>query len=384
MKPASIAIAGAKHISIPNLPRHSQNIFFKSLYWPLDRIWSPFQNLATWRFPISQECDLLHAFNAIPVTNKPFLVTISVPPFVYKSKRTRGAEALFFRFLRSQLTAGNCKKIIFQSDYAKQRYLNAIQNEKHRKIVLEKETIVHPNFIQRTSEPKALQNKDRVNLIFVGGHFARKGGVVAVRVAKKALEKNLPISVRIISDLKLGAGVPTDFPNKEQYRPDLELLDLPNVEFYGRLPNDRVLEMMANSDFQIMPSLHDEYGYSIAEGFSTATPAIATNICALPELVRDNQNGYIISLGKKENRLWSGWGNWKRLGSDRHWELVDRAYNYLAEEIFTRLQLFLERSDRQEHYEMLSQGALHRFQIAHESRKMSEILDRMYGEALEN
>ncbi len=72
--------------------------------------------------------------------------------------------------------------------------------------------VIHPNFAIRVDQPKLYQIS-KISIVFVGQHIARKGGVVALRLAQKAEKLGLPITVHIISGLEHGSGVPTDFPD---------------------------------------------------------------------------------------------------------------------------------------------------------------------------
>lgn len=90
-------------------------------------------------------------------------------------------------------------------------------------------------------------------------------------------------------------------------------MDLDNVNYYKSLPNQQVIDLLSKSHFQFMPTLQDSYGFSIAEGFSVATPAITTNICALPELITPGENGYLLEVPLNESREWKNWLHGEKL-----------------------------------------------------------------------
>ncbi|MFM7405912.1 MAG: hypothetical protein ACKO3K_04395 [Cuspidothrix sp.] len=66
---------------------------------------------------------------------------------------------------------------------------------------------------------------------------------------------------------------------------------------------------------------------------------------------------------------------------DEHWEILDKTYENLADQIITRLGEFQDRSDRKEHYEQLSYGAFEQGKI-HDSQRISELIDKIYSEAI--
>jgi glycosyltransferase involved in cell wall biosynthesis len=385
---AKVIIAGQKHLSIPNLPRNSRHTLicpkaFPAGRYPIDKVWphlAPLASFLAWQ-PVWQRYQAIHSFNKILYTNKPWFLTLEDHRVLYIEPHNK-SEAAIYEFLNNRLALDNCRKIIAISDYAKLRFINRMEGWKIEEKVSKKVDVIHPNFPVRVNQAKLYQEQQNLQLIFIGNHIARKGGIVALRLAKKAEKLGLPITIHIISELAHGFGVPTDFPDRSKYVDDLKLLNLNNVVFHKNLPNEKVLELLSQSHFQLMATLHDSYGYSIIEGFSVATPAITTNVCALTELVRHGENGYILELPINEIRHWSNWLHGEKTKSDEYWEIVNSAYDYLVEQAFQQITQFLDRSDKQEHYEFLSAGALAQVQIVHNSEKQNEFFDNLYAAAV--
>jgi glycosyltransferase involved in cell wall biosynthesis len=44
----------------------------------------------------------------------------------------------------------------------------------------------------------------------------------------------------------------------------------------------------------VLPTFHDTFGYVALEALAGGTPVIATDTCALPEVVEHGRNGYLI------------------------------------------------------------------------------------------
>ncbi|WP_242038070.1 glycosyltransferase family 4 protein [Tolypothrix sp. FACHB-123] len=332
-----------------------------------------------WQY-FHENYQLVHAFNSIQYTNKPWFITFEDHRFLYRNPKNK-AEAIIYKFLNERLTLQNCQKLIAISDYAKMRFFNRIQDWSSFNQIKDKVVVIPPNFSVRVDRPKTYKPNDKIQLVFVGNHFARKGGIVALRLAKKAEILGLPINIHIISGLKHGAGVPTDYPDISKYADDLKLLDLSNVSLFKNIANEQVLHLLSQSHFQILATLHDTYGYSIIEGFSVATPAITTNICALPEFVHHGENGYHLELPVNEIRHWGNWMHGEKTKTDEYWEIVNSTYDYLAEEALKKILQFLDKSDKQEHYEYLSTGALTQMKNFHDAEKHNELFDNLYAAA---
>ncbi|MCY7272362.1 MAG: glycosyltransferase family 4 protein [Phormidesmis sp. CAN_BIN44] len=367
---ATILLAGNAHLSYPNLPRQSRHNFLrpKAFPWgryPLRKIVPRSGDLATWQ-PTVKLHQVIHCFNQIPLTQKPWVVT-------FEQAMPYDQESWLTPFLTQRLLADNCVKLIAISDYAKLKFLQGTHHDR----LAHKLEVVHPNFSIRAAHPKTYQTGTSLSLVFVGNQFARKGGIVALRLAKKANELNLPIVVHVISQLALNGS--TDHLNTSNYEKDLELLELPNVIFHKQISNSSVIELLAKSHFQLMPTLHDTYGYSIVEGFSVATPAITTNVCALPELVRSGENGYLLNLDLDDSKQWKNWLYGSLRQSPEYWSILNTTFNDLSNQALEFLLNFLDNSDQENFYEQLSAGCLTQMKTLHNPEKATVWFDDLYA-----
>ena len=379
-----VVITGTQHISTPNLPRNSRHTFIKTKNfptgrYPIEKLWKPFSSFIPWQ-PIWDGYEVIHSFNRIIYTNKPWFLTLEDHLSLYSNSRNQ-LESTVYPILNNRLVLDNCKKIIAMSSFAKFRITKKIENWNIAEKLKQKLTVIHPNFPVRVNHAKVYDEKQPLQFVFIGHHLARKGGIVALRVAKRAKALGLNIKINIISGLGIGAGRPTDFPDRNKYAEDLKLLDLDNVNYYKSLPNQQVIDLLSKSHFQFMPTLQDSYGFSIAEGFSVATPAITTNICALPELITPGENGFLLEVPLNESREWKNWLHGEKLQTEEYWEVLNGTYDYLAEAALEQIIKFLDRSDKREHYEYLSAGALAQAQNVNNAEKQNELFDLLYTAA---
>lgn len=84
----------------------------------------------------------------------------------------------------------------------------------------------------------------------------------------------------------------------ERLRKRLDLMD--RVEMPGFIPNDRLALLMAESDVLVVPSVihangdRDGIPNVIMEACSLALPVIATDVCGISEVIRNNETGYLV------------------------------------------------------------------------------------------
>lgn len=369
----------------PHQSRH-QLIYSKELGHPWNKGFKFIPGIETFviQMPRQQDYQMIHSFCKIPYTQKPWVVTFEqLLPRPYG-----GSSNIFFRLARERLALDNCKRIIAMSNYAKNKFIELNKDWNLLDKTLEKLCIIPPNLPLSNSEAKTYTSGEPLQLIFVGSHFARKGGIVALRVAEKLQRRGIPNVVHLVSKLIYGAKVYTDHTDSKRYEKDLKLLKLPNVVLYDQMSNREVLNLLSRSHFQIMPTLDDTYGFSIIEGFSVATPAITTNVCALPEIVDHGQNGYLLELPLNETKNWSyrdfyfeskDKASQSRRSSDEYWEILDNTYEVLSEKA---VEFITKIIDQPEKYQKLSQGAISQARNVHDSQKANELLDNLYSEII--
>lgn len=331
----------------------------------IERAWPPLAALS-WPHSSRAPYDLIHGLNAIPITTKPFITTFeSILPRALGPGGTSVAL-----HLRDRLTRPNCRSLVAMSQYARGKFIKANQEWSGLDVALPKVSVIYPHFVERN--PTCRTYDPPLRLIFVGNDFARKGGVVALRVMARM---KFPVHLDIVSGMRYAGDVYTDHPDRARYAEDLKGLDRSNVTVHGRLPNAEVLGLMARAHVQLLPTLDDTFGYSVVEGFSVATPAIVSNVCAMPELVPP-EAGAIVEVPIDQ------WGNWRDLGKrgERdYWDRLDAAYDSLADQIVRQLTTLAEEPER---ISAWSEGALARFRRLHESRAVSARLDDLYDAAL--
>jgi glycosyltransferase involved in cell wall biosynthesis len=66
------------------------------------------------------------------------------------------------------------------------------------------------------------------------------------------------------------------------------------VIFHGFLDRRNLSELYQNSDIFILPSLSEGYGIALAEALTFGLPVVASNVAAIPEMVKDGVNALLV------------------------------------------------------------------------------------------
>ena len=69
------------------------------------------------------------------------------------------------------------------------------------------------------------------------------------------------------------------------------------VRFLGPLPRERVLELFHAADASVLSSTWENFPHALVEALAVGTPAIATAVGGVGEIVRDGENGLLVPPG---------------------------------------------------------------------------------------
>lgn len=116
-----------------------------------------------------------------------------------------------------------------------------------------------------------------LRLLFIGGDFDRKGGRLLLRWAEE--NKHLPFALDIVTEQTITPP--------------------PHVRVHSGLkPNDpRLVELLANADVFVLPTHADMSPWVVSEAKASGKPVLTTTVGALPEMVRDGKDGWLIPPG---------------------------------------------------------------------------------------
>ena len=72
------------------------------------------------------------------------------------------------------------------------------------------------------------------------------------------------------------------------------------VRFLGSLPRDDVLALFRRADAVLLSSAWENFPHTLVEALAVGTPAIATAVGGVPEIVTDGENGLLVPPGDAE------------------------------------------------------------------------------------
>jgi glycosyltransferase involved in cell wall biosynthesis len=284
-----------------NGPRHSQHIIERRSFMPFDRISKSIEATTVFNPLPPRRFDLIHAFNRIPLAITPFVIGFeSHLPRAYGLERTT-----YFRRLSNMLSGGRCRAIVAISEHARKIFRETHDGRPGARDMFDKLCIRYPNVDVPDGEDLLKDDLlERVRVTFIGSHFGRKGGCVAVELARNAIAAKFPLDVVIVSSLQVGGSIWTDPASPKFFEKYFSLLELPNVRHYASLDNPTVIDLLRQSHFGLLATFGDTFGFTAIEALANSTPVIATNQCALPEFIVHRKNGILLDLPTNSHGEW--------------------------------------------------------------------------------
>lgn len=129
-----------------------------------------------------------------------------------------------------------------------------------------------------------------LRLVCTGRMVAAKGH----RILFKAIAQCLP--VLNAADVELSCDLIGDGPersNLEQYADRLGISKV--VQFLGARSHDQTLSLVALADIFVLASFAEGLPVALMEAMALGIPCVSTTIAAIPELIKNGENGLLVS-----------------------------------------------------------------------------------------
>lgn len=369
-----IKVLGTKNLDdfFYNSPQASRHRVERRRYVPLGRLYKPLDGgkvMNPW--PLGG-ADLVHAWKRVPIGPTPFVIG-----FDWHLPISWEHDPQAFALMMDTLLSPKCRRIVATSKAAAAATLHRHENhpryeEFRAKTVVRLPGVEIPD-TQDWFDPA--QKLDELRLVFVGDHFARKGGCTAVKLAEKALAAGVPLHITIVSSQI--CGVWTDPTRAGFFDPYLKLCSLPNVTLIKSLPKAEMLDLVRRSHLTLMPSLGDVLEYTVMEGMARYTPAIVTATSSFPEYI-DADSGVLLPV---ETNCQGEWKHNGAPGRDKpeFEELFTNTVDKLAEQALVVCTDLLANPAR---LGELRKGARRMAEARFDAKDVSRFWDDLYEEAL--
>ena len=270
---------------------------------------------------------LVHTFNELPVGARPFVVSFENELPRYLGDVSGWQIDIGERLLQS----ARCRQILALSEVAakglrehlQQRGLGEVANKVS---VFRGSVMANPAALGATC--RAARPAERLRILFVGRSTFRKGLIPMLDALDDCRLRGADVAATVVCDFRASSSkFEARFVNKAT---TLERMSrMPGVTHHHRLSNAEIHKLMRTHDVLVFPTLDESLGWVAVEAGLAGMPIITTDIYALPELVLDQQTGFLLPLSKNATSRWVGM-----------W-LEGKALEHAVEEVYLSLRAHL-------------------------------------------
>lgn len=343
-------------------------VFVKRPLTPLRRF---FDCADAFGFYPEPDYDALHTINAVPLLGRaPYIITFEdYLPRVPEDRYIGWLE----RYLQKRLLSDRCRALVAISHFGLRQFRWQNRNNPDREKLEAKMHLIYPAMRLRRETPK--QKSATLRLLFVAHHFMLKGGPALIRAHERLRRAGVPVETTIVTSLRFDEHDYFGPPSRPlMERETAKLRSTEGVTHHHLLPNAEVLRLMDASDFFIFPTFQDTFGFAPVEALAHATPVLATNTCAQPEIVEDGVCGYLLPFENEEHV-----GKWKWLYRQKepgYVEAYEQQIERIADAIYDRLHAIYDAHPSD--YEALSAGAIQQMRTRFDLDSARERLESLY------
>ena len=219
-------------------------------------------------------------FLALDLMQKiPTVVSLDMTSYQAAQERTdpKFMWTYFPNFWMGKKVFQTAKRIVTRSQWGRQSVINDYNIEP------DKVKVVYPGVDVNKLTPPDLATKERskpFKILFIGNDFERKGGYDVLEVFLASFAETAELHL---------------MTNAEIESPHQNVVIHKGISPYSR----EWLELYRQAHVFVMPTIFEGFGWVFIEAMSAGLPVIATNINAIPEMVKEGETGFLIQPGDR-------------------------------------------------------------------------------------
>jgi len=182
------------------------------------------------------------------------------------------------------------KNIIFISEYNKGIYFekNGDSDDVNSELIVNP---VNEIFYQNTA---VLESQVPNEMYFVGEIKKRKGLHILIKALHLLDKKGIDSKLHVIGGYK-------EMEYKKEIDDLISSLNISEKVIFGGWKNQsEVLSYAQNIPVFVLPSFQETLPLSIAEAMTQGKIVVATDICGIPEMIKNHESGYLFPKGDSE------------------------------------------------------------------------------------
>lgn len=221
----------------------------------------------------------------------------SLPPIIFITDATPSFLEEFYNwpikpeaYEQEKIAINASTVVIYSSDFmasrARQEYSaeNSFNRDKFKVVPFGLNLVGIPEFIS----DKSFSGK--INLLFVGRDWKRKGGDLVLAIFKLLKSQGHAVKLTIIGN------------NPEEAQLLEDIVIIPYIDKSVPEQKKKYFDILSEAHFLILPTRADCTPMVIAEANAFGTPVITTNVGGIPTLVEEGKNGFLLDINATEEK----------------------------------------------------------------------------------
>ncbi len=227
--------------------------------------------------------DMFHTYNGIVANGRPWVIEVEsyLPRY-----RPMSEDHFLSKWAVRRLASDDCKWILFSSE-------NAARMNRE-KLIAQGVDPAKMDVLYRSVERfvPAERPSDHFHVIFVGNGFYRKGGIELLKAFRSIRRDDIRLT--IISSMEVDWEV---IPTPEQIDwVRTTIAADPRITWEPGVPHHEVPQRMRRAHVFVNTTFGDTFNNAVMEAMGCELPVIASDISALPEMITDDVNGWMIPV----------------------------------------------------------------------------------------
>jgi len=224
--------------------------------------------------------DLIHSSRGIiPLNRKPWVIDMEHVHSFFGLNPKLIKNKFWKKFIEKKLASKYCKGILCHCEATQKAFFHYLDCSKFK----DKIKVLYPS---SHIIPIKKKISDKIRILAVLSCFDAKAGPQVLKVFSK-IEKKYP---------NVEFWIRADVP--EQMKKKFNLKNVKYMKYLGDIiPREKLLkDIYSECDILFYPTLCDSFGYSLIDAMIAKMPIVGTNLFAVPEIVKDGENGIIVKI----------------------------------------------------------------------------------------
>ncbi len=134
---------------------------------------------------------------------------------------------------------------------------------------------------------------DSKKILCVGNYVPRKGIIYAIEAFSQIERQNF--TLHLVGNRKNNSSYYNQLKNAVE---KLKLTEC--VVFHDGSDQENIKQLYASADIFVLPSFKETFGIVFLEAMHYGLPIITTNVSAMPELIEEGKNGFLVPLADSQ------------------------------------------------------------------------------------